>query len=91
MMKLQQIMTEASEISIEELSPKERKMIEDFVKIFNIKSTRVWSGIHGKIVDLEPRGLLPSAYRFTTDMLRKVIKYDIRWIEGGEDKISIGF
>ena len=91
-MKLGSLLNEASEIQIGDLSASEKKLVDTLNKIIGGKSIILWDGIHGKIVDIEPKNMVfTPAYRFTSDQLKKLAKLNIRWIDGGQEHVSIGF
>lgn len=90
MIKLNNL-NEASEIEMNELKPTEQKQVQAFAKIVGGKIVTIWSGIHGKIVDIEADGNFGSGYRWDADVLKKLVALKVRWIEADGDNLSIAF
>ena len=90
MIKLNNL-NEASEIEMNELKPTEQKQVQAFAKIVGGKIVTIWSGIHGKIVDIEADGNFGSGYRWDANTLKKLIALKIRWVEADGDNLSIAF
>jgi hypothetical protein len=80
-------LVEADEIDFAELPAAQKAL----AKAVGLKPVRVWSGVHGHIVEFEAPGHGQGG-RFSKDMLQKLVRSsDFRWIElnsGGD--ISIG-
>jgi len=84
--------TEASEIKLSEVSPKDREKIEKILKILKCNLSHIFDGIHGMIVVCEPKQVISFA-RFEKDELKDLLAVGIRWIEANEksETISVGF
>jgi hypothetical protein len=91
MVKLKNILNEASEVQFKELKPVHQKQVLAFEKIIGGKHSQIFDGIHGMIVDIEARGNFGSGYRFGASELKKLLSLNIRWIESDGDMITIAF
>jgi len=81
---------EASEVSLGELKPEQQKQIKTFEKIIGGKYSQIWGGIHGGVVTIDKKSF-GGAYRFDVDTMKKLIASKIRWVEGNDDSVTIGF
>ena len=85
-------LTEASEITFDELPGNKQRSVKDFQKILKLQPIQYWDGIHGVIVMFTKS---PGySVRLSTDTMKALIKNrDFRWIESSTDgkTVSIGF
>ena len=81
---------EASEVSLGELKPEQQKQIKTFEKIIGGKYSQIWGGIHGGVVTIDKKSF-GGTYRFDVDTMKKLIASKIRWVEGNDDSVTIGF
>lgn len=91
--KNESVINEASEIEVNDLSDVEKSKLIALLKIFGKRDGRnitLFQGIHGNIVMFD-NPQLGSNFRFSKDMLKKLMREDFRWVEGGEQTVSIGF
>lgn len=83
-------LNEASEVSFKELKPEQQKQIKTFEKIVGGKYSQIWGGIHGGVVTIDTKSF-GGSYRFDVDTMKKLIASKVRWVEGDNDSVTIGF
>lgn len=91
-LKKNQVVTEASEVKLDEVSTKDKQKITKILKILKANLEQIFDGIHGMIVVCRPKQVIGFA-RFEKEELKELLSADIRWIEANEryETISIGF
>jgi uncharacterized protein YneR len=89
MIRLTQL-NEASEVFIEEIPIAKAKQVMAFEKVIGGKHESILQGIHGYIAYIKTPGGHGN-YRFEADDLKKLLSLKIRWVEGDNEYVSIGF
>jgi hypothetical protein len=89
MIRLSQL-NEASEIELSDLEKMEQQKVKVLVSHFKGKMESLFSGIHGKIVEIKVSGG-HGAYRFEQGDFKLLTKLQVRWMEADGDYISIAF
>jgi len=86
---LKDILNEASQVSLNELPAKAQTKAKKIVKLFyNNKDFDLFDGIHGHIVVIDT-GIRGG--RLASSDLKSLLSIGIRWVDGKEDSISVGF
>ena len=89
MIKLTQL-NEAEEMHFNQLDPQRKKQVMAFEKVIGGKYETIFQGIHGYIAYIKTPGGHGN-YRFEADDLKKLLSLKIRWVEGDNEYVSIGF
>lgn len=81
---------EASEVEVKSLSKADQLKIKYWEKVVDGKTSIVFDGIHGLIVDMDVKQ--HGTLRITQDKIKNLAKGpDFRWIEFPKGRCSIGF
>ena len=83
-------LNEAEEIGLTGLSDVDKKFALTLEKHFKGKVYQVWSGIHGKIVEIKISAG-HGGYRFEQEDFQLLMKLKVRWMESTGNIISIAF
>lgn len=83
-------LNEASPVSFKELDAKAQNKVKYFERVIGGKQIAIFHGIHGHIVDIK-KSSVGGEYRFDASQLNQLLMYGIRWVEGGKNKVTIGF
>lgn len=83
-------LNEAEEIDFNKLDPQRKKQVMAFEKIIEGKTQSIFQGIHGYIVYIDAKGIA-GKYRFSDDVMKKLLSAKARWVEGGDGTVSVGF
>jgi hypothetical protein len=94
--KIQEHLTEASEVDVKSIPKYIPKEIQKMEKILNKKMTidekSVFDGIHGIITGIKVSGNGIVKMRFTKDSFSKLAKIKgLRWLETDKDYIIVGW
>lgn len=80
---------EAEQIDFDTLDIKRKKQVIVFETIFGGKS-EIWEGIHGYIAYIKAPGI-GGKYRFSDNIMKKLLDAKARWVEAGGGTVSVGF
>lgn len=78
----------ASEIELSELPAEQMAFVKKLERRFG-RATTAWDGIHGIIVEFEPKGM--QVQRLNKDDLKSLLSdSNFRWVQAERDGISVG-
>jgi len=92
MIKLKSLLKEGK-ISISELNPNDQKLIKQLETIIGGKLNTIYTGGSGDGRFVASIKISPgySEYEITPDIMRKLLKFNIKYITGGTDIINVAF
>lgn len=90
MIKLKSLLKEGK-ISISELNPNDQKQIKQLESIIGGKLDTIYVGGSERFVASIRISPGYSAYEFTLDIMRKLLKFPITHVTGGHDIINVYF
>ena len=92
MIKLSSLLKEG-EISISELNPNDQKQIKQLESILGGKLDTIYpgGGKNGRFIASIKLSNTYSIYEFTPDILKKILKFNIKYVTGGYGLVNIAF